>query len=72
MKGVGPKLTGGGKRAARKSKPDAETSLIFIIPGFSMTWRFGSGFFVIPNQVLNLIQDLRFRDLGFGFEESRF
>jgi hypothetical protein len=24
-------------------------------------------FFVILNQVLNLIQDLRFRDLGFGF-----
>jgi hypothetical protein len=25
--------------------------------------------FVIPNQVLNLFQDLRFRDLGFGFRE---
>ncbi len=24
-----------------------------------MTYRFGSGLFVIPNQVLNLIQDLR-------------
>jgi len=32
-----------------------------------MTRWFGSGLFVIPNQVLNLIQDLRFRDLGFGF-----
>jgi hypothetical protein len=30
-----------------------------------MTWRFVSGVFVIPNQVLNLIQDLRFRDLVF-------
>jgi hypothetical protein len=30
-----------------------------------MTWRFGSGLFVIPNQVLNLIQDLRFQDLVF-------
>ena len=28
--------------------------------------------FVIPNQVLNLIQDLQFRDLGVGFRESRF
>jgi hypothetical protein len=28
--------------------------------------------FVIPNQVLNLIQDLRFRDLGLGFREFRF
>jgi len=28
--------------------------------------------FVIPNQVLNLIQDLRFRDLGLGFESFRF
>jgi len=33
---------------------------------------FGFGIFVIPNQVLNLIQDLRFRDLGFGFREFRF
>jgi len=32
--------------------------------------RFSS--FVIPNQVLNLIQDLRFRDLGFGFREFGF
>jgi hypothetical protein len=29
-------------------------------------------FFVILNQVLNLFQDLRFRDLGFGFKEFRF
>jgi hypothetical protein len=28
--------------------------------------------FVIPNQVLNLIQDLRFRDLGLRFREFRF
>jgi hypothetical protein len=57
---------------AEKNKPDAETSLIFISPRFSMTWRFGSGLFVIPNQVLNLIQDLRFRDLGFWFRRFGF
>jgi hypothetical protein len=28
--------------------------------------------FVIPNQVLNLLQDLRFRDLGFWFREFGF
>ena len=28
--------------------------------------------FVIPNQVLNLIQDLRFGDLGLGFGEFGF
>jgi len=43
---------------AEKSKPDAETSLIFISPRFSMTREFGSRFFVIPNLI---------RDLGFGF-----
>jgi hypothetical protein len=32
-----------------------------------MTGWFGSRFFVIPNQVLNLFQDLRFRDLCFWF-----
>jgi hypothetical protein len=37
-----------------RKMPDAETSLIFISPRFSMTWRPGSGFLVIPNQVLNL------------------
>jgi len=47
---------------AEKSQPDVPPSA-----GFSMTRGFGSGLFVIPNQVLNLIQDLRFRDLGFGF-----
>ena len=28
--------------------------------------------FVIPNQVLNLIQDLRFQDLSLGFESFRY
>jgi hypothetical protein len=28
--------------------------------------------FVIPNQVLKQVQDLRFRDLGFGFREFGF
>jgi len=43
---------------AEKSRPDAETSLIFISPRFSMTRWFGFGLVVIPNLV---------RDLGFGF-----
>ena len=39
---------------------DAETSLIFISPWFrSMTTGLGSPFFVIPNQVLKQVQDLR-------------
>jgi hypothetical protein len=42
---------------AEKSGPDAETSLIFISPRFSMTGWFGSRLVVIPNLV---------RDLGFG------
>jgi len=43
---------------SRKNRSDAETSLIFISPRFSMTWQFGFGLLVIPNL---------FRDLGFGF-----
>jgi hypothetical protein len=34
MKGASPE--------SRKNKSDAETSLIFISPRFSMTWRLGS------------------------------
>jgi hypothetical protein len=49
-------------RKQKKSKPDAEISLMFISPRF-MTWRFGSGLFVIPNL---------FRDLVFGFKSLGF
>jgi hypothetical protein len=56
----------------RKNRPDAETSLIFISPRFSMTWPFGSGLFVIPNQVLNLIQDLSISGSRFWVWEFRF
>ena len=36
-----------------------------------MTWRFGSGLFVIQNQVLNLIQDLAISGSRFWILEFR-
>jgi hypothetical protein len=62
----------GASAGSRKNESDAETSLIFISPRFSMTWRFGSGLFVIPNQVLNLIQDLSISRSRFWVLEFRF
>jgi hypothetical protein len=44
-----------GTKESMPEKGDAETSLIFISPRFSMTRNASS---VIPNQVLNLFQDL--------------
>jgi hypothetical protein len=49
-------------RRQKKSKPNAETSLIFISPRF-ITLRFASILFVIPNLFLDLV--LGFKSLGF-------
>jgi hypothetical protein len=54
----------------RKKWPDAETSLIFISPRFSMTMGFDSCS-CHPEPCPELDSGL-FRDLGFGFRELRF